>query len=97
MHSDDDSTHCRRKRLRNYSQRFKLSTGDRCVQICKTMFLRTLGISDDSMNRVLSGQRENGGVFQPDRRERHDHKAQILSSETRSPAVAEGPRERAVG
>lgn len=53
--------------------KFTLSTGDKCVKVCKQVFLTTLCISYGRLNRALLNQRKNAGVATGDKRGLHDH------------------------
>ena len=64
-----------------YSRQFTLSTSERCVKVCKFVFLNTLGISDGRMNRILANKRNNGGVAQGDRRGKYCHSKQKIPSD----------------
>lgn len=60
-----------------FQRKFVLSSGDKCVRICKSVFLKTLAISDGRLHRALLNKRENGGVAQGDKRGKHGKQNQI--------------------
>jgi hypothetical protein len=63
---------------KTYSRQYTLCTGDRCIKVCKVVFLKTLAISDGRMNRALVNERRNVGVVQGDKRGKIDHKTQRI-------------------
>ena len=60
-----------------FQRKFVLSSGDKCVRICKSVFLKTLAISDGRLHRALLNKRKNGGVAQGDKRGKHGKQNRI--------------------
>jgi len=56
---------------KNYTRTYHVRVGNRDVTVCKAFFLEVLGISAGRVDRVLKGQRENGGVVTKDKRGRY--------------------------
>src|SRR6218665_1505951 len=61
-----------------FSRVYTLPTSGIRVKVCKKFFLKTLGISNGRVHRVLFNQRVNGGVPQGDKRGRYEHTHQQL-------------------
>ena len=59
---------------REFTRVYTLQLADRVVTVCKTMFLRVLGISAGRVDRILKRQRVHGGVVPNDKRGKYVHK-----------------------
>ena len=56
---------------KNLSRSYHLPSADGRKQACKTLFLKTYGISNGRLDRALQNQRANNGMIQPDKRGKH--------------------------
>nr|CAH7721052.1 unnamed protein product [Callosobruchus chinensis] len=59
-----------RKNKRQYTNRYTFESKSRLINVCKTFFLNTLSISQQTVDTAISKKRE-GGILSPDKRGKH--------------------------
>jgi len=66
---------------RLFARRYSVQTDDRRVTVCKSTFLRLLGIRSGRVNRVMRKTHLNSGVVLCDQRGKYDHVKQRIPSD----------------
>ena len=66
---------------RSFARRYSVQTDDRRVTVCKSTFLRLLGVRSGRVNTVMRNMRLNGGVVLCDQRGKYDHVKQRIPSD----------------